>query len=167
MAVLPIFFPSVSVSSVVFVVLIFWTIKSGFSDNFWRIIGAGFIVDLVCNFPVGTSILSFCVATFAAGSLSKRIFVSRKVWGFLAMLVIFGFSSLVSESVFSFLREMFFWKGLAEEENFNIINILGGIFKNTAFGLVVFVLAYWPLEKLDAFLSFYSQSSFQKTRFLK
>lgn len=165
--VFPIFFPTFSAPNLTLIILIFWTVKSGFSENFWRIIVAGLIIDLAYGFPVGLSILSFSLSNFAAASLSKRFVVSHKTWGFLAAFAIFSVSSLVNEMIFSFLQGIFFWRNGVNFKGEMVIFWLKGISGNIFFGLAFFAFAYWPMEKLYRFVSLYERDNFKKTRFLK
>lgn len=85
-----------------------WVVKRGFIRMLPWVIAAGFLLDLVSYAPVGTAIIFFVLAAYAASLFSRRFLVEGGNWGALAA---FFFIIVITVSHRLFLLLNFFTTG--------------------------------------------------------
>lgn len=166
-AVLLHFFGTGMVPNLVLIVVVYWTIRAGFEENWKKAVLAGLILDLAYGWAIGINILSLSVVSFLVGSLSKRFSVSQRGWGFIMTIGLVGLGALVNSIiVFSVVRSFGWLKGLPLETS--MIYPLGiRMIWEASLTSAFFVFLYWPMEKMEKFLDSYRGERFKKTRFLK
>jgi rod shape-determining protein MreD len=134
---------------VALIVILFWTIQSGFEETWKWATMAGLIVDLAYFLPVGTSIFSFVLVAYIINFLAKRFLVSGTVFRFfiLASLVIFG----------TFLNEIFIYAIMAlvgkDIIAGNSLLLMNNFLLKILYNFIIFTAAYIPLKRLEKFLS--------------
>lgn len=166
-AILPQFFPAGIVPNLVLIVVVYWTIRSGFSENWKKIILAGLFLDLAYGWAIGINILSLSVVSFAVGYLAKRFSMTQKGWGFAMAIGLVGFGALVNDAVINLLIRSVGWLKNMPLESSMIYPFGMKIIWNAFLTAGCFVFLRLPLAKMEKFFDSYRNSRFVKTRFLK
>jgi rod shape-determining protein MreD len=145
------FFPNLSglgiFPDVALIIILFWTVSSGFEGSWKWAALAGLLADLAYFWPIGAGIFSFTASAYLANSLAKRFLVQQTFFRFLTLSGIIAAGTLSSEI-------------LAQ----SIIRLAGGGFADLrpmdsifsalakmAYNLAIFALLYAPLAKLKKF----------------
>lgn len=165
--VFPQFFPAGAVPSLILIMVVFWTIRSGFSENWKKIIVAGLVLDLSYGWAIGINILSLSVVSFLVGALIKRFSMTQKGWGFIMAIGLIGLGTLINDIIIIMIIKTVGWlKGVQLEDS--MVSPLGvKIILDAILTSASFILLYWPLNKMEKFIDSYSNKQFAKTRFLK
>lgn len=166
-SILPQFFPVGIVPNLVLILVVYWTIREGFSENWQRIVLAGFFLDLVYGWAIGINILSLSVISFAVGYLVKRFSAPQKGWKFIMAIGLVIFGALVNDAIIALLIKMIGWFKNMPLESSMIYPLSIKIIWNALLTAVCFVFLYWPIERMEIFFNSYRNSRFAKTRFLK
>lgn len=149
---LPNFFASGMIPDITLIIIIIWTAKFDFNSVLKWAILAGVMVDLVSFWPIGTDVLSFVVIAFAVNSISKRFLVPHFAWKFsVLMLMVFGGTLLNSFTVFALMK-------IASELNRTVEPVVmnNNLFLKSIFDVVVFVIIYWPVERLGQIFAYHN-----------
>ncbi|EKE10907.1 MAG: hypothetical protein ACD_15C00179G0006 [uncultured bacterium] len=148
---LPNIFPLYFVPDVVLIFVIIWTARSDFNSALkWAVLG-GLVIDLISFFPIGISIFSFVLIAFMVNSLSKRFLVPDFAWKFIVLFFIVFLATIVNQFVTMFLVKISSGVGIRESIEYARSN---GLLWKPFSNLLIFVIIYWPIRKLDKFLSY-------------
>lgn len=150
-SVLSVIFPEYQVPSIIVALVIAWTIHVGFSDILPWVIISGIMLDIASFQPVGISVVLFVSISYFVSFFSRRFLVEHRVWG--AMVVIFFmiaatffyyFAGIFVAGFNNFLmgESLFLWKTIAAQIVANV---------------VLFLIIYFPMKKMEEFISFYDQ----------
>lgn len=147
---LPNFFPAGSVPDLALILIMIWTAKSDFNSILkWAII-AGIFMDLISFWPVGINIFSFVAVAFAVNSLSKRFLVVQSTWRFFILAIMIIFGTLMNLAIIFFLMKISARISGLSDAGLSIFN--QNLFLKPLYNLLIFVIIFWPLEKLDKIL---------------
>ncbi len=166
-AILVQFFGTGMVPNLVLIAVVYWTIRSGFEENWKKTALAGLILDLAYGWAIGINVLSLSAVSFLVGYLSKRFSMTQKGWGFAMAIGLVGLGTLVNDIViFSTIKAVGWLKGMPLENSMLCPlgeKMIWNAFLTSAF----FVFLYWPMGKVEKFFDSYRGDRFVKTRFLK
>jgi rod shape-determining protein MreD len=165
------FFPNLfskfTTPDLILIVIVFWSISIGFMGIWKKVVVAGFLLDLIYAWPIGVNILAFSSVSFFLTSVSKRLFMRRKLLGFSAALAIIAFATpayyLIVKGISEFLRAGYIMKSDVKIINLTPIFIL----QKSLMNVILMALLYLPLEKIEKFSGFYSKKSAYEGRFFK
>jgi rod shape-determining protein MreD len=148
---LPNIFPLNFVPDIALIFVIIWTARSDFNSALkWAILG-GLMMDLASFFQVGISIFSFVLIAFIVHSLSKRFLVPDFAWKFIVLIFIVFLATIVNQFVTMFLVKISSGSNVYESIEYARGNkLLWKPFSN----LLIFAIIYWPIRRLDKFLSY-------------
>ncbi len=143
---LPVFFPVGSVPDVVLILIMFWTIRSGFEKNLARTVMGGFLLDIFSFWPAGINIFSFVTVSFLVAWIGKRFLTSQLMWRFFLMLIVIFFGGLIN-SIITFVL----WNARAGfgGVSFGSLSLYPNLFWKSLFDAVLFMLVYWSLDRWD------------------
>lgn len=164
---LPQFFPAGCVPNLVLIVVVYWTIRSGFNESWKKVVLAGFILDLSYGWAIGINILSLSTVSFMVGYFTKRVSAEQRGWGFLIILGLVALGTIVNSIIAGVLI-----KTVAELKSMPLENAMVDFSALTTIwsallASISFVFLYQPMEKFEKFLASYQGDRFVKTRFLK
>lgn len=145
---LAVVFPQYAVPSVILALVISWTIISGFQQILFWVILLGFFLDIFSFQAVGTNIIILAIISYFISFFSRRFLVEHKGWGALTVVFLvaistafYFFINLIMSSPASILTGVF------------LKNVLIQIIINP----ILLAVIYFPLKKMEEFLSFYDQ----------
>jgi rod shape-determining protein MreD len=153
---LPVLFSANEVPNIILLLVISWAVIMGF-DNIliWAII-IGVAADLIFFRAVGTSVIFFIVIAYSISFVSRRFLVENKNLGFLIIAFFIVFSTIFYGFLNIFINSRLI-------ENFRgsfgtqLILLQKSILIQIAFNLLLFPLCYFPLVRLEKYLSFYEK----------
>jgi rod shape-determining protein MreD len=160
-SVFPNLFPSSMAPEIVLIIVIFWAVQEGFEKTWPKVVAAGFVLDLFYFLPIGFSIIALSFVAYGTGFVAKRFLVSQKNLGFLmALLLVMGGTFMNDLILFALVKIL---NSLGTQKISSLATNIweGKIFLRIAINLAVFIIIYWPLAKLEKFLSFYGEKSMQ------
>lgn len=139
--------------NIVLILIIFWTVHEGFEAAFFKIILAGFILDLASFHFVGVNILVFSLIAFLSSSFSRRFLVAARNWRTIILVFLIIVSTFLNDLLlFALFRLVAYFKGAEANSIIFSTNwiILGReMLLNTLF----FFLISFPLMKIERILN--------------
>jgi len=151
------FFPALIVPDVLLVIVALWTVIIGFEKTWPRAILSGLMLDLIYFWPPGINIFSLVVVSYCVSFLTKRFLISQRGWKFLFLVTLTIVSTLLLHSIYYFISIALTLLGYSMQPEAPIIFSFGIIYKTLA-NLIVLFFVYWPVKKIEYFLSIYNQS---------
>jgi rod shape-determining protein MreD len=129
------------------IIILFWSMRSGFDETWKWAILAGLMVDLAYFWPVGTSAFAFVFSAYIVNSLAKRFLVSQTAFRFLTLSA-FIVSGTIINGILAVLAVKF-----ARREALDLSSLFFNteIIAKTFYNLAIFSLVYMPLRKLEKF----------------
>ena len=165
-SVFPNIFPSGLTPEIILIMIIFWTTQDGFEKTWPKSIIAGFILDLSYSWPIGFDIISLAAVSYGTGYLTKRFLVSQKNLGFVIALLLVAAGTYANNLILLLLFKIYNDLDANHISNLALSAWDRRIFLRIAINLAMFIIIYWPLARLNKFLSFYGKNSMQG-RFFK
>lgn len=151
------FFPTLIVPDVLLVMVALWTVRIGFEKTLPRAILAGLMLDLVYFWPLGINIISLVFISYLVSFLAKRFLISQHAWKFIFLVFLTVASTLLLQSIYYFISTTLALKGYFFQPGTTVIFTVGIVYKILA-NLAILFLIYWPVKKIEDFLSIYNQS---------
>jgi rod shape-determining protein MreD len=147
----PVFFQDWTAPSLILILVVFFASRRGLDRGIILAIASGFILDTLSFWPIGTNILILVVAAYLAGSMSKRFLVnegSASYFLIAGVLVLAILSQGVILLVIAKVSERFLVGGIFWPASWQMI---GKIALNLIYSLVMLILLYPMLRKIDKF----------------
>lgn len=150
-SVLGVIFPKYQVPSIIVALVIVWTIYVGFAGILPWIIILGLTLDIASFQPIGISVILFVLISYFVSFFSRRFLVEHRVWGsivavffIIAATFFYYFTGVLVAGFgnFSIGESLLFWRTLAVQITVNV---------------ALFLAIYFPLKKIEEFISFYDQ----------
>ncbi len=155
---LPALFSQYQVPQIVLMLVIAWTIISGFRNILPWIVATGVVLDILSFEKIGLSVIAFVIIAYFVSFFSRRFLVESRGWGTLVMVFFIFFSTIfyylfgiffanfhlpASSTAYDFWRSfVFFQKNVSIQIVFNIL---------------LFFLCYLLLARVEEYLSFYGK----------
>lgn len=160
-SILPNFFPARAVPDVALVLLILWTTRRGL-EKVWKLaVLTGIFLDLLSFLPVGMNVFSLIVTLFAVDYLARRFLVSQRTWRFFILVLISVFGTILNEILLLLLFSSVFW---AEKISANALSFWdASMAHKIIYNILLLVILYWPLKKLEDILNLYGARAELKT----
>jgi rod shape-determining protein MreD len=156
-------FPAFVVPDVLLMVVALWTARNGFEKTWPRAILAGITLDLIFFWPLGINIIALSVVSFSVSFLAKRFLVSQRGWKFIFLVILAVASTIIFHLIYYIISSV-----LALSNHFaplGVPSIFGlTIAYKTAVNLFVLFLLYWPVKRIEVFLSMFNQSVISSKR---
>lgn len=166
-AVFPQFFPAGAIPNLILILVVSWTIRSGFGDNWKKIIIGGLILDLFYGWEIGINIISLSIVSFLIGSLIRRLSITQRGWGFIMAIGLVGLGVLINDTVLIMIIKIIDWVKKMPLEGSMVYPFSLRIILDAFLTALTAIFLYLPLEKLELFVDSYYSKQFTKTRFLK
>ena len=153
---LPVLFSTNEVPNIILLLIISWTVIMGFDNILIWVIITGIMADLIFFRSVGTSVIFFVVIAYSISFVSRRFLIENKNSGFLIIALFIIFSTILYGFLNIFINSQII-------ENFRgsfgaqLIILQKSILTQIAFNLLLFPLGYFPLVRLEKYLSFYER----------
>ncbi len=145
---LAVVFPQHKVPSIILALVVSWTIISGFQKIFPWVILLGFFLDIASFQIVGINIILLVMISYFVSFFSRRFLLEHRVWGTLVIIFFIIVSTFFYYSVNVFI---------ADSENV-LANISPGNAEiQIIVNLILFLIIYFPLRKIEEFLAFYDR----------
>lgn len=145
---LAVVFPQHKVPSIALALVVSWTIISGFQQIFLWIILLGFFLDIVSFQTVGINIILLVMISYFVSFFSRRFLLEHRGWGTLVIVFFIIISTFFYYSVNVFIADSENALANISPENVGIQIIIN---------LILFLIIYFPLRKIEEFLSFYDK----------
>jgi len=147
------FFSDSFVPDIILVIMIVWFSQRNLQKKWFRMVWAGFFLDMLSGGLVGLNIFSFLMITLMVSFLSERFFANQKNDS-LSEFFVLSIFVILGTVLNSLITEIGIWgmqKNLLYTFNFIGIKKIGlKIFYNFIF----LILIYWPIKRIDAFFHF-------------
>ncbi|MFA6047875.1 MAG: rod shape-determining protein MreD [Parcubacteria group bacterium] len=151
------FFPALMVPDVLLVVVALWTARIGFEKTWPRAILAGLMLDLIFFWPPGVNIISLVVVSYLVSFLAKRFLISQKGWKFIFLVILTVISTIILHLIYYLVSTTLLLSENYMKMGAESIFSIGIIYKIMA-NLVILFVVYWPVKKVEDFLSMFNQS---------
>jgi rod shape-determining protein MreD len=151
------FFPATAVPDILLVIVALWTVRNGFEKTWPRAIFAGIFLDLIYFWPVGTNVIALVSVSYLVSFLAKRFLISQHAWKFLFLVILTVVSTLLFHLIYFFISSALAFFGRPDLPGTQIIFSAGIIYKTLA-NLAILFLIYWPVKRIEDFLSIYNKS---------
>lgn len=149
------FFQQGLAPDILLILTIFLAAKFDF-HHLWKIILLfGFLKDILLFFPAGTHVAALALVAFITNMLIKKFIVIHSSWKFFIFIVLVVCGTVLYHVTLDAIWKLFssFHAQSVEPLSFSYFKIKQTIL----FNIILFVLLYIPLQKLDVILSRYSQ----------
>ncbi len=147
---LPNFFSNGVIPDIVLIIIIILTAKSDFNSVLIGVIFAGLMMDWMSFYPVGVNVLSFVAVAFVTNSLSKRFLVSQSTRGFFIFMAAIIIGTIINYTIVFLLIKIFIHLKELSENGLGDLRLFfnKNLFLKPAYNLAIFIIIYWPLERL-------------------
>lgn len=150
-------FPALVVPDMLLVIVALWTVRIGFEKTWPRAILAGLMLDLIYFWPPGVNIISLVVISYLVSFLAKRFLISQRAWKFLFLVILTVASTLLFHLIYYIISATLALGGNHIQPGTTVVFGVGIVYKILA-NLAILFLVYWPVKKIEDFLSMYNQS---------
>lgn len=147
------FFSDCSVPDIILVIMIVWFSQRNLEKKWFRMIWAGFFLDILSGELIGLNIFSFLIITLAISFLSERFFANQKKESLFEFFVLFIFV-ILGTVLNNLIVEIGIWR--TPGNIFYVFNLMGikKIGMKILYNFIFLILIYWPIKKIDAFFHF-------------
>lgn len=153
-SVLPIFSLGGIIPDLALVLVVLWVVQEGFDGAFSKVLTLSILVDLFNFHTVGMMTISFVLIAFGVSSFSKRFLVAHKTWRFSMLAVTVFAATLINNFFVVFLMRADNYLRNSGIQYFPTL-ISKSIFEEAALNVVLMILIYFPLKKVERFLEIY------------
>lgn len=158
-SVLPNFFSPGTVPELAMILIIIWTVNNGYERTIWRAITAGLLLDLFYFWPIGVNIFAAVIISYATDYLSDRFVIVQKTWKFLFLVAAVAGATIVNAAWGNIIGLIFKMSG--REPGFLIARFWDArLLIKIIIDIIILFIVYWPIRKLENFLSLYGPGSF-------
>ena len=134
--------------------VLFWITHEGFVGAFFKLIFAGWMLDLFTFQPIGINIFIFAILGFLSDSFAKRFLVVAKNWQTAILLFLVAINTLFFELMLFLLAKLGTYFNLVEiTKNINFASNVSALAKKTIINMLFFFLISLPLLKIEQFLN--------------
>jgi rod shape-determining protein MreD len=160
-SVLPNIFAKNSVPNILLIMLIFWTARKGIEKTWKLAILGGLLSDLILFVPVGLNVFSFFIAIILINYLAKRFLATHQAWRFAILAVFVAVGTLGHEIVLMLIAEVL---SIFQKTAKNIpLNLDWSLARTILNSMIIFVIIYWPLKKIESILNLYGSRTDPKS----
>jgi rod shape-determining protein MreD len=156
-------FPAFAVPDVLLVIVALWTARNGFEKTWPRAILAGVTLDLVYFWPIGINVIALVVVSYSVTFLAKRFLITQRAWKFLFLVILTVISTIFFHLIYYIVSTALALSGHFAPLGVPPIFSLTIIYK-TAVNLFILFLLYWPVKRIEVFLSMFNQSVISSKR---
>lgn len=167
LSIFPHFFGSGIAPDLVLMLVIIWTMQDGFEKTLARAITAGLVLDLMSFEPAGFSAISLVVISYLTGALARRFLVTPRPWKLLFVIVIIAIGTLAHQVIMNILSISGSHLNLGKIEWIGLKLFDWRIFPKIIYNAIMFFMIYWPMRKMENFLSMYSKGFVSQTKIFR
>jgi hypothetical protein len=132
------------------------TITEGFKKSLLWIIVAALVFDLLAfNLP-GLSVIPLVLISYMASFISREIWLGGKTWVLTVAVLLAFVGNIFAYSYYYFAKLIFVQGNYFSWEKIYFGN-LGHLFLSSIFSALVLVAFYFPLKKMENYLSYFEK----------
>jgi rod shape-determining protein MreD len=150
---LPNLFPEKEMPNLMLILLIFWTARKGIEKMWVPAILGGLFLDILSFFIIGTNLFVFVCVMLIINYLARSFLVTHQTWRFFILIIIVVIGTFLGEFILLFSAKTVFVLETINNGTFPFFDTaLAG---RTAYSVLLFIILYWPLKKLETVINLY------------